>query len=339
MSLTGELAAWISTVCGTHPVAASPLYTFRPGAPELVRLDDGSEVVVRHAPGAEGRHDGYAREAAAMVLAERHGVPAPRVVAVDVDGREAGQPALLITALPGASRIPLTSTTERLEALGAAVARTAQIQVEPTDDLRLIKGPIDIDWAAAGRRLAVRWEGASEVERDVMVDELCAMTGWEPEAARAAIPRPNGGRSARLEEVEAFLGRLPMPVAETVLVHGDLWQGNTMWQGDVLTGLVDWDAAGAGHPGIDLGCARYDAVLLFGAHAADAVLAGWTRQTGAEPDPESTAYWDIRAVLNAPADLVGIVSAHNSYGRDDLDVQTAAVRRDAFLESALALLR
>ena len=40
------------------------------------------------------------------------------------------------------------------------------------------------------------------------------------------------------------------------LVHGDCWQGNSLWVGDELRGFIDWDAAGTGSPGIDLGTMR-----------------------------------------------------------------------------------
>jgi Ser/Thr protein kinase RdoA (MazF antagonist) len=40
-----------------------------------------------------------------------------------------------------------------------------------------------------------------------------------------------------------------VPDGEPVLVHGDLWQGNTVWNGDTCSGLIDWDAAGAGSAG------------------------------------------------------------------------------------------
>jgi aminoglycoside phosphotransferase len=40
---------------------------------------------------------------------------------------------------------------------------------------------------------------------------------------------------------EECLARLPVPRTPPVFVHGDLWQGNTLWDGDRLTGIIDWD--------------------------------------------------------------------------------------------------
>jgi aminoglycoside phosphotransferase (APT) family kinase protein len=48
-----------------------------------------------------------------------------------------------------------------------------------------------------------------------------------------------------------------------VLVHGDLWQGNALWRGDILAGLVDWACAGQGRPDLtwDVLVRRRDAFL------------------------------------------------------------------------------
>lgn len=60
----------------------------------------------------------------------------------------------------------------------------------------------------------------------------------------------------------------------TALTDGDLWYGNTLWdEGGALTVLLDWDAAGIGSPGIDLGSVRLDAALYYGQDAATEILA------------------------------------------------------------------
>jgi aminoglycoside phosphotransferase (APT) family kinase protein len=58
------------------------------------------------------------------------------------------------------------------------------------------------------------------------------------------------------------IASLPVPDGELVFVHGDLWQGNTVWIGDSCSGMIDWDAAGAGSPGIDLGTLRRARLLV-----------------------------------------------------------------------------
>jgi aminoglycoside phosphotransferase (APT) family kinase protein len=117
------------------------------------------------------------------------------------------------------------------------------------------------------------------------------------------------------------------------LVHGDLWQGNTLWTGEACVGMVDWDAAGVGHPGIDLGTLRLDAAIMFGLPAAALVLEGWRQAIGQEPD--TMAYWDLVAALTTPTDMATWLPEAHDHGRLDLDAATLNRRRDAFLHAAL----
>jgi aminoglycoside phosphotransferase (APT) family kinase protein len=55
--------------------------------------------------------------------------------------------------------------------------------------------------------------------------------------------------------------------------------------------MVDWDAAGVGYPGVDLGTPRLDAAVVFGLPTAAEVLDGWRQATGQEAD--AIAYWDL----------------------------------------------
>jgi aminoglycoside phosphotransferase (APT) family kinase protein len=64
--------------------------------------------------------------------------------------------------------------------------------------------------------------------------------------------RKSAGTSQLLARAEERIASLPVPDGELVFVHGDLWQGNTILSGDSCSGMIDWDAAGAGSPGIDL---------------------------------------------------------------------------------------
>jgi hypothetical protein len=83
---------------------------------------------------ASGRQR-LATEAAALLFAEGHRLPAPRLLAADPDGDAAGRPALLMTLLPGTSTIPRTASVARLRAAGAAAARIHAVPAAPRPDL------------------------------------------------------------------------------------------------------------------------------------------------------------------------------------------------------------
>lgn len=242
---------------------------------------------------------------AALELAVGHALPAPRLIAADLDGSAAGTVAVLMTVLAGSSKIPRVASAGRLRALGAAAGALASVALAPRPGLELrTRALYDMDFAA-----------------------------W----------RTSAGTSHLLARAEEQIASLPVPDGELVLVHGDLWQGNTIWIGDSCSGMIDWDAAGAGSPGIDLGTLRSDVALFFGSSplastglpAADEVLTGWQQAAGRPA--EHVAYWDAAAALCTvgdmdyclPGDLLGEV------GRPDLNAELLTARRDAFLAAAL----
>ncbi|WP_244180938.1 aminoglycoside phosphotransferase family protein [Amycolatopsis pretoriensis] len=240
----------------------------------------------------------FATEVAALRVAGDHGLPAARLIATDLDGAATGALAVLTTVLPGHSRIPPTASTERLRGLGAVAAALQSVPLAPRAALPLRTRSIaDVDFAAQRRQK---------------------------------------GTTALLTAAEECLDRLPVPGGPTVFVHGDLWYGNTLWSGDRCTGLVDWDCAGAGSPGIDLGAARFDAALMFGPPAAEQVLEGWQLATGRPAD--QVPYWDVVAASGTLADMAFSIPALHDQGRTDLDAGLLGQRRDAFLGAALSRL-
>jgi aminoglycoside phosphotransferase (APT) family kinase protein len=205
---------------------------------------------------------------------------------------------LLIEYVDGSSRQPVEPDQARLEALGRIAARIGA--VDPGDaELPTITHPIP----------------------QVDFDEL---------RARA---RPQPHLTAAQERVAAI-----MPDEPIGFVHGDLWSGNTLWHGDELAAVIDWDCAGLGAAGVDLGSLRCDAAMCYGLEASDLVLAGWQREAGRPA--ESLAYWDAVAALSTPPDIDWFAEAiADMTGRPDLTRQLLRERRDDFLADALERLR
>ena len=136
-----------------------------------------------------------------------------------------------------------------------------------------------------------------------------------------------------LVEAERVLAELPVPQGSEAFVHGDFWHGNTMWDGDTLTAIIDWDCAGFGHAGLDLGSLRCDAALCWGMEAVDEVVVGYEDAAG-HPAVD-IAYWDLVAGLATPPTMGWFVEAIHGQGREDLDEATLLTRRDQFLEATL----
>jgi aminoglycoside phosphotransferase (APT) family kinase protein len=262
------------------------------GSPWLVRLGRGGRwhgVVLRVGTGDD--RAALRTEVAALRLAAEHGVPAPRLLAAEVDG---DRPVVLVEQVPGSSAIPAERPPVRLRALGRAAAALHAVARAPGPALPRRARPIaGVDFDALRRK---------QPARPLLL-----------EAERRAAEPPGG-------DAEVF-------------VHGDLWQGNALWTGDTLAGLIDWDCAGAGPPGVDLGSLRCDAAVCFGLEAADDVRAGWEEAAG-RPAAD-VAYWDVVAALSTPPDMGWFPAAIAGQGRTDLTRELLLRRRDGFLRDAL----
>ncbi len=246
--------------------------------PWLLRLSnsDIDEVVVR-----------VGDESSVALLGDRDGSasrrsPAPGSPVLGCSVSAIGGPdapdvfALVMSRVPGTSRSSVEPSTARLRALGEAVAIVHAAPVPTSPHLPVRRRPVEpVDFDAARR---------SEPARALLV------------------------------EAENVLRRIPMPDHEPVFVHGDFWHGNTMWVDDQLTGIVDWECAGIGHPGIDLGMQRCDAALVVGPSGADACarrLRIGDRPTRPPTSPTGTS----PAALDHTAND-GVVHRRRSSGKD-----------------------
>ena len=291
-----EVLAWVSAVLGSQVTVLRSLRLG--GSPWLLRAG-GRDVVLR---AVAGERAGETRtEVAAMTCAARAAVPGlPVAELLGYDLAKQTRYALMLSGhLPGSSVIPAEPDPGRLCALGAAAARISSVRLTPTRALPVRRGPIEA-------------EDFARMRRDQEMPELLRAA----EAAVAAA-RPGQDRSG--------------------LVHGDLWHGNTLWDGDGrLTAVLDWDCAGVGSAGIDLGSLRCDAAWCHGLRAADFVLRGWEAEAGRPAS--DVAYWDAVAALASPPDMGWFPESMAAQGRPDLSGEVMLDRRNAFLAAALSQL-
>ena len=301
---TDATLAWVADVAarGGRLVDAGPLAERT--SPWWVRIESAAgptTVVVRARVEGDESSRLIEVESGALEAAGDAGVAAARFVAADPGGGVASQPALVSTLVAGSSDVPPTATTERLLALGRAVGTLASCG-PPCDLPRRTRPLEDVDFYAMWR------ESAGAV-------------------GASAAGKPWTSALQVLDE------HRPTAVPDA-LVHGDCWQGNSLWVDDDLRGFIDWDAAGSGSPGIDLGTMRLDAAFFFGADAMDDVVTGWTETSG-RPVVD-LAYWDLVAALSSPIDLDEWLPNLQRLGRPDLDAATMAARREEFVRRALA---
>lgn len=265
--------------------------------------------------------------------------PAAAVVDVDYPSGPSGPELLTLESPEGTTRAVLRTVSDsaRLATEAAALQAAAEAGVPAPRLIAATPDAILTTFVPGSSQIA----STPDPDRLRAVGRIAAMLATKPSRASPNLPL----RSRSLSDVDfdhsasplltharAVLDALPVPGGPQVLVHGDLWQGNTMWEGNALTAIIDWDAAGVGHPGIDLGTLRCDAAILYGPPAARTVLEGWC---SAADDPPWLPYYDILAAVCTPADMSSFVDAIHRQGRTDLDTHTATERRDAYLRDAL----
>lgn len=129
----------------------------------------------------------------------------------------------------------------------------------------------------------------------------------------AFLPRHTKGfgkRPATLDESlaegeirNALEALWPVPqVNPSVLLHGDFWPGNLLWQAGRLAAVIDWEDAAVGDPLADLGNTRLEMLWAFG---RDAMTEFTHIYRSLNPiDLTNLPYWDLCAALH-PAGRLG----------------------------------
>lgn len=193
-----------------------------------------------------------ADEIKALQALESVDVPVPRLVASDSDGIECDAPTLLLTWLPG-------SAPGRSEDLGALVRGLA----EPLPAIH--RAPL------VGRGYETYLASDDELIED--------------------LQPPVWAQDPRVWERAFEVAALDPPPAPSRFIHRDYHQGNTLWEGGLLTGIVDWTTGCSGPAAIDLAQMRVNLAWEFGLGTADAFLDAW--RAVADDASEYHPFWDV----------------------------------------------
>jgi aminoglycoside phosphotransferase (APT) family kinase protein len=200
------------------------------------------------------------REAAVLDRLSRFSLPVPRLVAVDADATGCDVPALLMTRLPG--QPPSVRSWSQPAFLGS-----------------LIDGLVAI-----------------HLLRDDLAD---AAPPFAPFYDLRAVKPPPGSARPDLwrRAVETVVDE---PRTPRRFIHRDFHPGNTLWQGERLTGIVDWTSASIGPAAADLGHLLANLALKHGAPVARRARHAYAGRVG---PPADERYWTIAMVLDVVPDL------------------------------------
>ena len=229
------------------------------------------------------------------------GVRAPAPVALDASGEILPAPYLVLEHVDGEHRFDATDRDGYTRALAALLAAIHDL------DLATLDLPLLPD----------------------LRDQFTRKLSRQPAALDASMDE------ARVRETLAAAWPLPERNA-AVLLHGDLWPGNILWNGDAIAAALDWEDAGTGEPLIDLAIARLDATWVFGPDAADELA---NRYLARRPiDATDLAYWDLCAAFRSASNLAEWSTSWRELGRPDISERTMTEIRAGFVARALARL-
>ena len=170
-----------------------------------------------------------ANEAQTLRLLADTAVPAPRLVAVDLEGAICDAPALLESWIPG-------DPAWQPDDLEGYLARAAEVLV------------------------AIH---AVSVPSNVKLPRYATYRGREP-----IVSPPFSTRPGLWERVGEALD-VPRPTHRETFIHRDYHPGNILWDGARVRGVVDWATAAWGPPGIDLARMRLNLASHHGKRIAD----------------------------------------------------------------------
>lgn len=171
------------------------------------------------------------------------GFPAPRVVLSEDSGDVLGRPFLIMERIPGRPVLRglrwdrfLRDLPKLERSWPATLAQVAaQLHSCPT-------GAVEAEATRRGVALtSIGWDRHLRLLENRISHQ--SMPGWTEGLGWLQTHQP------------------PRP-SVPVVVHGDLWAANIIYQGPALAGVVDWDRATLGEPALDIGFAKAGWALM-----------------------------------------------------------------------------
>ncbi len=99
--------------------------------------------------------------------------------------------------------------------------------------------------------------------------------------------------TAEWEPLRTFLSLQPATGyrQQPVLLHGDFWPGNLLWQRGRLVAVLDWEDAAVGDPMSDVAGCRLELLWKYGERASDRFTRAYTEQHSVAP--QRLALWEV----------------------------------------------
>jgi aminoglycoside phosphotransferase (APT) family kinase protein len=216
----------------------------------------------------------------------------------------------------------LTTRESAVQAQLAATALSAPLTIALDADGRHCGHPAHLMSLLPGRTDLDRVSGA---DLDRLADRLATIhavradppprtyQSWAWEAKRVV---PRWSRHPGAWERAFVLLRQDPPPHEPTFLHRDFAPRNVLWDGDEISGVVDWVETSTGPAWLDVAHCRTNLVLDHGVDAADRFAAAYSTATGCVAEP----WWDVLDVvgfLPAPGGEIAVADPRALARLDD----------------------
>jgi aminoglycoside phosphotransferase (APT) family kinase protein len=129
----------------------------------------------------------------------------------------------------------------------------------------------------------------------------------------------------------------PWPAARRHFIHRDYHPNNILWQGESLSGVVDWPNACLGPAGIDVAWCRSNLAGLCGVGVADRFLDAYVSLAGSGFDYDP--FWDLMVIIEGLPGPPDVYEGWIAHGVRHLTDEIQRQRVDDYLGSVLARFR
>ena len=127
----------------------------------------------------------------------------------------------------------------------------------------------------------------------------------------------------------------------SVLLHGDFWPGNVLWQAGQLVAVIDWEDAKLGDPLADLAISRLDMLWIFGRNAKQELTQHYQSllsHSRMGSDFTNLPYWDLYAALRPASSIAEWATVYPPWGRADITEETMRAGHKWFITQAFRAL-
>lgn len=233
---------------------------------------DTFKIVVRRYKifGDYDRGEKAHREFKTFELLNRHQVPSPEPLLLDVSGDVLGAPGIVIEFVEGHLRMDVpTDAMMWAKKLARTLGRIHSIPCGEDEQKFLLNGNEQAAWFLnydSPPRYMQEYPGGADL--------------WH-----------------NMRNLSAhFQADTPS------LLHIDYWSGNILWHKDEISAVLDWEEAAYGDPAVDVAYARMNMILMGAPEAADEFLRLYESEMGRTI--KNLGFWELAAAVRPMIDPV-----------------------------------